>query len=117
MSAEIVLEHDREGVGAGRWQEPAEPFFDRWVHPLAHALERRGRLAARLRWLDPTRIANREPTEPSTKAIVKRPGLVAAFSDAERQTAEGRIKIFHAPVRRGFHSVDEQVRELLCRHN
>src|SRR5262245_59323537 len=107
MSVEIVFEHHCEGVSAGRWREPAEPFFDRRVHPLAHAFECRGRLAARLRWLDPTRIAYREPAESSTETIVKGPGLVAAFSDAEREAAERCIKIFHAPVRRGLYSLDE----------
>src|SRR5262245_41711245 len=117
MSFEIVLQHNGEGVSARCWGEPAKPFFDRRVYPLAHALECRSRLAARLRWLDPTCIANRQPAEPPTKTIMKGPGFVAAFSDAEREAAEGRVKIFHAPVRRWLHSLDEQVREFLCRHD
>src|SRR5258708_3205182 len=63
MSFKIVFDQGAEGFSAQRWRDPVKPFFDRRVHSLAHTLECGSRLAARLRWLDPTRIANREPAE------------------------------------------------------
>jgi hypothetical protein len=61
--------------------------------------------------------AQGEPPTTAAHSVEQRPRLVATAGHAQRKTAKHGIKIFDAAARWRLHLVDEQIRELLCRHD